>query len=254
MAAGPEVKTPVGEAPVIPLVLVGLGAYLAWFGIHYWGSDVKWPTGPVKDVLQGKGVPDRAGSLTAEQQAVEDQLQQVAAQQQAATAQLAAQQQQAGGGISPSIYNPNAYAQAIVSGAGASGGSAIAIDALRYQGKGYVWGGNASSPGNWDCSSFVSYVLGHDLGLPLPGGKWGQAGFPPHAHGPTTLEYMMFGQGVTQAQAQPGDLIVSVDHMGIIIDPQNRQYMSAHDPRDGTGTGGYPGGFPGGAPVYRRVA
>lgn len=45
------------SAPVIPLAIIFIGAYLAWFGAHYWGSDVKWPSDPVKDVLQGKGLP-----------------------------------------------------------------------------------------------------------------------------------------------------------------------------------------------------
>lgn len=51
-----SIKTPVGDAPVIPLVILMGGLYLAWFGVHYWRSDVKYPTVPVKDVLQGKGV------------------------------------------------------------------------------------------------------------------------------------------------------------------------------------------------------
>lgn len=52
-----DVHTPVGDAPVIPLVIIGTGMYLAWFGVHYWRSDTKWPTDPVKAVLQGKPVP-----------------------------------------------------------------------------------------------------------------------------------------------------------------------------------------------------
>lgn len=31
-------------------------------------------------------------------------------------------------------------------------GTAIASDALKYAGQGYVYGGNASRPGDWDCS------------------------------------------------------------------------------------------------------
>lgn len=55
MAAG--IPTPVGRAPVVPVVLAGLGAYLAWFGVHYWRSDVKYPSDPVKAVLTGKPLP-----------------------------------------------------------------------------------------------------------------------------------------------------------------------------------------------------
>lgn len=45
------------KPPAIPVVLLGLGAYLAWFGVHYWRRDVKWPTDPVKAVLTGKPLP-----------------------------------------------------------------------------------------------------------------------------------------------------------------------------------------------------
>lgn len=60
-----SIQTPVGRAPVIPVVLLGAGAYLAWFAVHYWGSDTKWPTDPVKDVLQGKPLPTPSGQTTA---------------------------------------------------------------------------------------------------------------------------------------------------------------------------------------------
>lgn len=46
-------------------MITGAGMYLAWFGSHYWASDVKWPTDPVKDVLQGKGIPAPTGQQTA---------------------------------------------------------------------------------------------------------------------------------------------------------------------------------------------
>ena len=57
MPPGPKISTPAGDAPVIPVALVMIGGYLAWFGIHYWRRDVTWPTDPVKAVLQGKPVP-----------------------------------------------------------------------------------------------------------------------------------------------------------------------------------------------------
>lgn len=55
--SGGEVKAGPVSAPVIPLILIGIGMYLSWFGVHYWRSDTKWPTDPIKDTLQGKGVP-----------------------------------------------------------------------------------------------------------------------------------------------------------------------------------------------------
>lgn len=57
-----EISTPLGDAPVIPLVILGTGMYLAWFGVHYWRSDTKWPTDPVKSVLQGKPVPGQSAA------------------------------------------------------------------------------------------------------------------------------------------------------------------------------------------------
>lgn len=64
---GPEVKIGPATAPVYPLLLMGIGGYLMWFGIHYWRSDVKWPSDPVKALLQGKGIP--AGSTATPQSA-----------------------------------------------------------------------------------------------------------------------------------------------------------------------------------------
>src|SRR5579871_184646 len=62
----------------------------------------------------------------------------------------------------------------IVSGAVVSGpnpmGQQIATDALAYNGAGYVWGGApANGIGQWDCSSFANWVIGHDVGLAIPG-------------------------------------------------------------------------------------
>lgn len=47
-----------GEAPVIPIMLILAGAYFTWFGVHYWRRDIKWPSDPVKSVLRGKGIPE----------------------------------------------------------------------------------------------------------------------------------------------------------------------------------------------------
>jgi cell wall-associated NlpC family hydrolase len=216
-----DIKTPVGDAPLIPVILLITGGYLAWFGIHYWkDTATKWPSTPVKDVLTGKGIPAPVPDQT--------------------TAQLDAAVKQAN-------------VTGLTAGPGASAtGSAIADDALKYQGASYVWGGNASAVGDWDCSSFVSYVLGHDLGMNLPGGKWGDPGFPPGSHGPTTLDYLLFGSPLNQDQVQAGDLIVSSVHMGIAI--STTQMISAQDPALGTGISDFPAGFPGGPPHYRRVS
>lgn len=44
-------------APTVPVALVVAGAYLSWFGVHYWRTDVTWPSDPVKAVLTGKPLP-----------------------------------------------------------------------------------------------------------------------------------------------------------------------------------------------------
>jgi len=138
-------------------------------------------------------------------------------------------------------------------------GTQIAADAARYVGLGYVFGGDASSPGNWDCSSFVSYVLGHDLGLTLPGGRWGEPGFPPTAHGPVVVSYASWPLSVTvpESQAAPGDLVCFVGlgasgHIGIVDGP-NRM-ISALNPDMGTLRSPIIGYGPYGAPIiYRRI-
>jgi cell wall-associated NlpC family hydrolase len=203
------------KAPILPVIITVTGAYLAWFGVHYWRSDVKWPSDPIKDVLSGKALPEATRTDN----------------------------------VAP-IY-AGSVGRTIAEGAGVVTGSTIANDALKYRGAGYVWGGQADKVGNWDCSSFVSKVLGEDLGLPLPGGHWGDPGFPPHAHGPTTLNYMMFGTGINLNDVRAGDLIVSVEHIGIAISPT--QMISAQSPSSGTNVAGFPDGFPSGPPVYRRV-
>jgi cell wall-associated NlpC family hydrolase len=231
------IHTPIGTAPVLPVTIMAFGAYLTWFGVHYWRSDTKWPTDPLKAVLTGKPIPevDRSSDEAAIKGIV------TSAQTAAATAAGAA-----GGGLSNQPTGPAATTQA------SGGGEEIAAQALKYIGSGYVFGGKADRVGDWDCSSFVSFVLGHDLGYPLPGGKWGDPGFPPHAHGPATGNYMMYGKPITASQAAKGDLVISSEHMGIVVAAGT--YMSAKTPTLGTGLGLYTKDFPGGAPVFRRVA
>jgi Cell wall-associated hydrolases (invasion-associated proteins) len=229
------IRTPIGTAPVLPVMLMSLGAYLCWFGVHYWRSDTRYPTDPLKAVLTGQPLP--VADRSQDQAALKGV---VTSAQAAATASASA-----GGGISNQPTGPAAGSQA------GGGGQAIASAALKYIGASYVYGGQADRVGNWDCSSFVSFVLGHDLGYKLPGGKWGDPGFPPHAHGPATGNYMMFGKPVTPAQVQNGDLVVSSEHMGIVVAANT--YMSAKTPTLGTGMGDYTKNFPGGSPVFRRV-
>jgi hypothetical protein len=136
-------------------------------------------------------------------------------------------------------------------------GAAIAADALRYTGKGYVYGGNASRSGNWDCSSFVSYVLGHDLKMGLPGGRWGDPGFPPNAHGPVVLDYARWPATTLVATPQAGDLCIWAGagpdgHIGIATSATSM--VSALNPSEGTRRTPILGTGPSSAPLtFRRI-
>jgi cell wall-associated NlpC family hydrolase len=219
-----SVQTPVGRAPIMPVLLLGIGAYLAWFGVHYFGSDTKWPSDPVKSVLTGKPLPVPSGQQTA----------QAIASQVAGSSGASAVSGSATGGVAT--------------------GSAISDDALRYKGARYVWGGApGTTPGvdaGTDCSGFANMVVGRDLKLAIPGFAAGS--YTGSSHGPTTLEWILFGQPVNLGSELPGDLVVSTVHMGIVIG--NGQMISAQDPQLGTGIASYRSGFPGGTPHVRRIA
>jgi peptidoglycan DL-endopeptidase CwlO len=118
-------------------------------------------------------------------------------------------------------------------------GQAIANDAMRYVGRPYVWGG-APLTGGWDCSSFVNWVIGHDLGLSIPEAS----SYDGSTHGPTTLSYLSWtlpqrvANAVTPAKAallaEPGDILVDPGHMGIATG--NGEMISALNPQLGTTT------------------
>lgn len=139
-------------------------------------------------------------------------------------------------------------------------GDEIAADAKKYIGLGYVYGGDASAPGVWDCSSFVSYVLGHDLHLALPNnGRWGEPGYPPNSHGPVVTDYASWTGARTVStdpnQARAGDLCCFVGsgasgHIGIATGA-NRM-VSALDTTDGTIQSPIAGYGPYGAPLIIR--
>lgn len=136
-------------------------------------------------------------------------------------------------------------------------GATIAADALRYDGATYVYGGNASRVGLWDCSSFVSYVLGHDLKLALPGGRWGGPGMPPGSHGPVVLSYAAWAGSYQVSVPGPGDLCIWAGdgpngHIGIALGPD--RMISALNPQLGTLITQIAGTGPASAPLtYRRL-
>jgi CHAP domain len=139
-------------------------------------------------------------------------------------------------------------------------GRAIGRDAARYEGQGYVYGAPSpqfpAAPGNWDCSSFVSWVLGHDLRLGTPGGRWGS--WPATEHGPVVTDYAGWDGATDVGTPQAGDLCCWVGggpngHIGIAV--SSTEMVSALNPTDGTiKTAIDPGIGPAGAPlIFRRV-
>jgi hypothetical protein len=61
-----SLHTPLGNAPLIPVTMMMVGGYVAWFAVHYWRSkDVLWPTDPIKSLATGKGLPGKTNTSTA---------------------------------------------------------------------------------------------------------------------------------------------------------------------------------------------
>lgn len=111
--------------------------------------------------------------------------------------------------------------QRFAGGGGVQGNQQLLMDAEKYKGHKYIWGGASNPTTGWDCSSFVGYVLGHDFGRPLPGGvKWN-----PNSHGPVASQYNNTpGFHLVShhtSDIQPGDLLVenSGGHVGFGAGP-----------------------------------
>jgi cell wall-associated NlpC family hydrolase len=216
-----KVKTPAGDAPVIPLLMIGFGGYLIWFGVKYWrgAGPAVWPSFPIKSVLQGKGLPAPEPAPPVE-------------------AQLASYEQQVAQNIGPT-------------GGGTIGGTAISTDALRYAGHCYAFGGAArKGNGCWDCSSFVNWVIGHDLNLAIPGVPAGK--YDGSSHGPPVANWLTtpLCRGVTAPQ--PGDLAIwgPNAHMGVVIG--GGKMISALNPALGTRVTDIAAAHTG-VPVFRRL-
>ena len=148
-----------------------------------------------------------------------------------------------------------------VGGSGGGGGttgtvtttdSAIANDALKYGGAGYVWdGAPADGIGDWDCSSFCNWVIGHDLGLAIPG--YAPGTYTGAVHGPNTVSWLAWTGCVTvgREQAQAGDLAIWQTHMGIVL--AENTMISAQDEALGTGQSIITGAIPGELLFIRRL-
>lgn len=132
-------------------------------------------------------------------------------------------------------------------------GQAIASDAQGYIGAGYVFGGApARGIGNWDCSSFVNWIVGHDMGKAIP--TFAPGTYTGSTHGPPTGVWLVWTGCFTipQRDMQPGDLIVWQTHMGVIVGKD--QMVSALNSSIGTLQTTIAGGSPPGEiPFIRRL-
>lgn len=111
--------------------------------------------------------------------------------------------------------------------------SDISAIALQDVGHAYLYGGapglNGQSP--WDCSSACNWWVGKRAGFAIPGYAPGQ--YDGSVHGPATPSWFFYGNTVNGlANAQPGDIIVWLTHMGIYLG--NNNMISALNPSLGT--------------------
>jgi cell wall-associated NlpC family hydrolase len=135
---------------------------------------------------------------------------------------------------------------------GSGNGAGIAQDAMKYQGHMYQYGGFQADPRGWDCSSFANWVVGHDMGLAIPG--WGAGKYNGTSHGPPTGAWLLWGgvKGIPRNSVQAGDIMVWQTHMGIAIN--NSQMISATGPSGTPSTvvGNIDGGGPGGEILFPK--
>jgi peptidoglycan DL-endopeptidase CwlO len=112
--------------------------------------------------------------------------------------------------------------------------SDVANAALAGQGHCYKYGGAPGTNGSgcWDCSSFVNYVIGVQLGGAIPG--YGAGKYTGTGHGPPTGAWLIWAgvKGISRSAIQAGDLCVWQTHMGVAI--SNSEMVSALNPADGT--------------------
>lgn len=92
-------------------------------------------------------------------------------------------------------------------------GGSIYSTALSYQGVPYVYGGD--TPAGFDCSGYVMYVYASH-GIALPHSSAGQAAM---------------GTAISEADAQPGDLVIMAGHDGFWAGPG----LILHAPYPGAG-------------------
>jgi hypothetical protein len=136
---------------------------------------------------------------------------------------------------------------------GSVSGSAIVAAAQTFIGHKYVYGGPSNPTNGWDCSSFVSYILGSVIDTPIPGGSWASVTNSGASHGPTADEYKTWSGATSVAanSSQPGDLLCWTTHVGFAVD--STHMISALDTADGTIVSAWDGPTGEGSPTVRRV-
>lgn len=120
--------------------------------------------------------------------------------------------------LTGSPSDPNTPDGRLVSAGGGPGGQA-AQDVRKYLGIRYKYGGSQNPSVGFDCSGLVNWVLGHDLGLILPGQS--APGFSGSSHGPVTGDYYIWSGAtdVGRSGCQAGDLVCWTGHIGIAVSP-----------------------------------
>lgn len=118
--------------------------------------------------------------------------------------------------------------------AGSVGSTVTTAGLAGYEGHCYDYGGAPGTDGRgcWDCSSFANWVFGHDQGRAIP--TFAAGSYTGAVHGPPTGLWLVWtgATTVTAAQAQPGDVVVWLTHMGIYLG--GGQMISALNPSLGT--------------------
>lgn len=151
------------------------------------------------------------------------------------------------------LTNTEPIDTSVTSGAATGGNSAAVLAfAEQYNGHKYVYGGPSNPTDGWDCSSFVSYVLGQNS-LSIPGGSWAAETSSGKEHGPTADAYLTWSGASTVAASavQPGDLLCWPTHVGFAV--SSTQMFSAYDTASGTLQTAWTGPSGEGSPTVRSI-
>lgn len=172
------------DAPVLPLMLMMGGAYLAWFGVKYWeDTHTIWPSDPVKNVLTGGTLPARtqdesaAGLLASEESTISSEAVSAAG--------------------SPQAANQGSGSAAVPSGAGSAANDAKSLfthhnwSLSMFPALVSLWNQESGWSPKARNSSSGAFGIAQALGHGVPGG----------AAPDGTNEYGGFGLSPSQAQA-----------------------------------------------------